>query len=77
MPDSGRVDWQHSPDGAITIMASRSTSLLPLPSLRPRLDGLPSPWAYGGEDAFVLQTRYTLMLETFFPSTKPHEKATH
>ena len=77
MPDSGSVDWQRGPDGAITITAWRSTSLLPLVLLKPKLDGLPNPWGFAGVDAFVLQTRYTLMLETSYPSTKLLDKATH
>lgn len=77
MPDSGRVDWRRSRGGPITITALRSTLLLPLETLRPRLDGLPNPWAYDGEDAFVLQTQYTLMLETFFRSSRLLKTDTH
>ncbi len=76
MLDSGRVDWQRSRGGPITITASRSISSLPLEVFKPRLDGLPNPWAYDGEDAFVLQTQYTLTLETFFRSVGQRVKAT-
>jgi len=75
MPASGGVDWQRHPGDHFTITAWRSTLSLGIPEIRLGRVRWPSPWAYGGEDAFVLQTRYTLTLETTSRSSRPALKA--
>ncbi len=71
MPASGGVDWQRNPDDHFTITAWRSILSLGIPEIRLGLVRWPNPWAYAGEDAFVLQTRYTLTLETTSRLSRP------
>lgn len=75
MPASGGVDWQRHPGDHFTITAWRSILSLGIPEIKLAQARWPSPWAYGGEDAFVLQTRYTLTLETTSRLSRPALKA--